>query len=464
MMETFVSTALPAEHFGIPYTYASAAFAPVYDERTSWHLPVTGSIPEELDGVFLRNGPNPPPVAFEGTYHWFVPDGMIHGVKLHGGRAVWYRNRWVRTEALGAKIAMPPAGGPDDVGLFPNASNTSVVAHAGRVLSLEEHGLPYQIDTELNTVGRYDFHGKLRAPMTAHPKIDPVSGEMFFTSFGPLPPYLQYHVVGADGVLRRSETIDVKGPSLMHDWAMTENHVLFFDLPVVFDSEYLTASGFPYRWDDDYGARVGVMPKEGANDDVRWFEIDPCFFVHSANAYEDAGSIVLEAPRYPTFMEVGKPDILAQGVGSALCRWTFDLTTGRVNESVLDDRAVEFPRINEQRMGRQHGFSYAIGGQLTEKPVVFDSIVKHDSRTGGSSVHRMDHGRVPSEAIFVPAQDAKSEDEGWLLSFVYEPRRDASDLVIVDASRFTAAPQAVIELPTRVPFGFHGTWVPADPR
>lgn len=459
-------TDAPAQEFGVPFTYANGVFAPVYEERTAWHLAVTGSIPDELDGVFLRNGPNPPPVPFEGTYHWFVPDGMIHGVKLSGGRPIWYRNRWVRTDALAAKLGTSAATGPDDVALIPNTSNTSVVAHAGRLLSLAEYGLPYEMDTELNTVGRYDFHGRLRAPMTAHPKIDPVTGEMFLISFGPVPPYLSYHVVGADGQLRRSEVIDVKGPSLMHDWAMTEHHVLFFDLPVVFDSEHLIESGFPYRWNEDYGARIGVMPKEGTSADVVWFDIEPCYFVHSANAYETNSyetneSIILEAPRYPTFMAAAKPDILAQGVRSRLHRWTFDLAAGHVSEDTLDDRSVEFPRINERHTGRRHNLSYAIGGEVTEAAVAFGSIVKHDNRTGRSAVFEMEYGRVPSEAIFVPAANAVNEDDGWLLSFVYEPRRDASDLVIVDASRL--AVQAVIELPARVPFGFHGTWVDADP-
>jgi carotenoid cleavage dioxygenase-like enzyme len=453
-----IPTVSSAEHFGIPRTYANGAFAPVYEERTSWHLPVRGSVPDELDGVFLRNGPNPPPVPFDGAYHWFVPDGMIHGVKLHAGRAVWYRNRWVRTDALAAKLGTPVADGADDVALVPNTSNTAVIAHAGRVLSLAEYGLPYEIDTELNTVGRYDFHGRLRAPMTAHPKIDPISGEMFLISFGPFPPYLQYHVIGRDGRLQRSETIDVAGPSLMHDWAMTENHVLFFDLPVVFDAEYLVESGFPYRWDAEHGARVGIMPKSGVSADVRWCEIDPCYFVHSTNAYEHDGAITLEAPRYPTFMEPGKPDILAQGVRSQLHRWTFNLTTGRVSEAVLDERAVEFPRINERYTGRHHTVSYAIGGEITEDAVRFESIVKHDNRTGDSRELAFDGG-VPSEAIFVSAHSATSEDDGWLMSFVYDPRRDASDLVIVDASRL--AVQATIELPARVPFGFHGTWIPA---
>jgi carotenoid cleavage dioxygenase-like enzyme len=455
-----IPTVNSAEHFGIPHPYANGVFAPVFDERTSWHLPVAGSIPDDLDGVFVRNGPNPPPVAFEGTYHWFTPDGMLHGVKLHAGRAVWYRNRWVRTEALAAKLGTSATPGPDDVALVPNTSNTAVIAHAGRVLSLAEYGLPYEIDTELNTVGRYDFHGQLRAPMTAHPKIDPVSGEMFLISFGPFPPYLQYHVIESDGRLRRSEVIDVKGPSLMHDWAMTENHVLFFDLPVLFDTEYLVESGFPYRWNAQHGARVGIMPKNGASADVRWFEIDPCYFVHSTNAYECGGSIVLEAPRYPTFMEAGKPDILAQGVRSELHRWTFDVTTGRVSEDVLDARTVEFPRINERYTGRNHAISYAIGGDVTEDAVSFKSIVKHDNQTGRSRELTF-NGRVPSEAIFVPADGGTNEDDGWLMSFVYDPARDASDLVIVDASRL--AVQATIELPARVPFGFHGTWVATDP-
>jgi carotenoid cleavage dioxygenase-like enzyme len=456
------TTQAPAERFGIPHTYANGVFAPVYDELTSWYLPVAGAVPTDLDGVFLRNGPNPPPVAYEGTYHWFVPDGMVHGVKLRGGRAVWYRNRWVRTEALADKTQMPAAGGPADVNIFPNTSNTSVVAHAGRVLSLAEQGLPYEIDTKLNTLGRYDFEGRLRAPVTAHPKIDPVTGEMFLISFAPVPPYLQYHVIAADGTLQRTEIIDVKGPTLKHDWAMTERHVLFFDLPVVFDPEFLTQSGFPYRWSDEYGARVGVMPKDGGNAEVRWFEIDPCFFIHSVNAFERGGTIELEAPRYPHFMTVGKPDILAQGVRSQLCRWTFDLMSGHVSEQMLDDRLVEFPRINERLTGRRHAISYTIGGDLAEGPVAFGSIVKHDSRTGVSSVYSPGEGRVPSEAIFVPARDATGEDDGWLLSFVYEPRRDASDLVIVDAAELTT--QAVIELPARVPFGFHGTWIQGDRR
>jgi carotenoid cleavage dioxygenase-like enzyme len=452
----------PGEKFGIPHTYANGVFAPVFDEVTSWYLPVTGAVPAELDGVFLRNGPNPPAVAYEGTYHWFVPDGMVHGVKLAGGQAVWYRNRWVRTEALAEKTPMAAAGGPADVNIFPNTSNTSVVAHAGRVLSLAEQGLPYEIDTELNTLGRYDFAGRLRAPVTAHPKIDPVTGEMFLISFQPVPPYLHYHVIAADGTPQRTEIIDVKGPTLKHDWAMTERHVLFFDLPVVFDPDYLTESGFPYRWSDDYGARVGVMPKDGGNAEVRWFEIDPCFFIHSVNAFERGATIELEAPRYPRFMTVGKPDILAQGVRSQLCRFTFDLMSGQVSEEMLDDRLVEFPRINERLTGRRHAISYTIGGDLTEGPVAFGSIVKHDSRTGMSSVYSPGEGRVPSEAIFVPARNASGEDDGWLLSFVYEPRRDASDLVIVDAAELTT--QAVIELPARVPFGFHGTWIEGDRR
>jgi carotenoid cleavage dioxygenase-like enzyme len=450
-----------AERFGIPSTYARGVFAPVYDEHTAWYLPVRGSIPTELDGVFVRNGPNPPPVAYGGVYHWFAPDGMLHGVKMQAGQAVWYRNRWVRTDALAEKIDSRPAGGPDDVALIPNTSNTSVVAHAGRMFSLAEYGLPYEIDAELNTLGRFDFRGKLRAPMTAHPKIDPVSGEMFVISFGPVPPYLQYHVIGADGGLRRSEVIDVAGPSLMHDWAMTENHVLFFDLPVVFDADHFTESGFPYRWDETYGARVGVMPKEGSSRDVCWFDIDPCYFIHSANAYEHGSSIVLEAPRYQRFMLPGKPDILAQGEPSELYRWTFDLSRRQVHETALDEHPVEFPRINENYLGRPHDISYAISGEVSDDTVTFESIVKHDSRTGVSTQRRLDRGRVPSEAVFVAGSEATGEDDGWLLSFAYEPGRDISELVILDASDLSE--QAAIELPARVPFGFHGTWVQANP-
>jgi carotenoid cleavage dioxygenase-like enzyme len=445
---------------GLPPEYTDGALAPVSDEYSAWDLPVTGSIPPALNGLYLRNGPNPPPVSYEGPYHWFLPDGMLHGVRIRGGKALWYRNRWIRTEALAAKLDTRPAPGPKDVALLPNTSNTSVIEHAGRILTLVEWGLPYEVDCELDTIGRYDFDGKLSAPMTAHPKLDPRTGEMYLISFGPFPPYLRYFVVDAAGRLVRSEVIDVKGPSLMHDWAMTERHVLFMDLPVVFDAAYGATAGFPYRWDDTYGARIGVMPKTGTSRDVRWFEVDPCFVVHSLNAYEQGTEIVLEAARYSDQVrEKWSPDILRIGVGATLHRWRLDLATGVTREEAVDDRTFEFPKINPGLLGVHSDVGYGVvtyqGGHTG-----FGGLLKWDLTTSACQTHPVAAGYAASEGCFIADPDARAEDDGWLLSYVYDPGRDASDLVIIDASSFAGPPQAVIRLPQRVPLGFHGCWIP----
>ncbi|WP_067467482.1 carotenoid oxygenase family protein [Nocardia amamiensis] len=445
---------------GIPHEYTEGALAPVSTEYTAWDLPVTGSIPPELDGLYLRNGPNPPPVPYDGPYHWFLPDGMLHGVRIRDGKALWYRNRWIRTEALAGKLDTRPAQGPADIALVPNTSNTNVIEHAGRILTLAEWGLPYEVDRELNTLGRHDFGGALAAPMTAHPKIDPRTGEMYLISFGPVAPYLRYFVVDATGALVRSEIIDVEGPSLMHDWAMTENHVLFLDLPIVFDADYGAVAGFPYRWDDDYGARVGIMPKAGTSADGRWFEIDPCMIIHTLNAYELGTEVVLEAARYSNAVrDRWRPDVLAIDVGATLHRWRFDLHARTVREEAVDGRTFEFPKINPGLVGAPSAVGYGVETSHGER-AGFGGLLKWDLGTGACLRHDVGDGRVAAEGTFVPHPQARAEDEGWLLSYVYDPARDASDLVIVDASDFSGAPRAVIGLPQRVPLGFHGCWIP----
>ncbi|MEV6258570.1 carotenoid oxygenase family protein [Nocardia sp. NPDC051911] len=445
---------------GIPAAYLEGELAPVSTEYTAWDLPVVGSIPPELDGLYLRNGPNPPPVPYAGPYHWFMPDGMLHGVRIRDGKALWYRNRWIRTATLADKLDTRPAPGPADIALIPNTSNTNVITHAGRVLTLAEWGLPHEVDCDLNTIGRYDFGGALAAPMTAHPKIDPRTGELFLISFGPVEPYLQYFVADAAGALVRHEVIDVKGPSLMHDWAMTENHVLFLDLPIVFDAAYGAEAGFPYRWDDNYGARIGVMPKTGTSADVRWFDVEPCMIVHTLNAYENGGEIVLEAARYcDAVRDRWSPDVLAIDVGATLHRWHLDTITGRVREEALDDRSFEFPQLNPAKLGIANHVGYGVETSQGQRSS-FGGLLKWDLTTGTCQHHDVGAGRVAAEATFVPHLNARAEDEGWLLSYIYDAARDASDLVIVDATDFTAAPQAVIRLPHRVPLGFHGTWVP----
>ncbi|MGE0217365.1 carotenoid oxygenase family protein [Mycolicibacterium sp.] len=432
--------------FGTGEFFQIGNYAPVADELTAFDLPVHGAIPADLTGWYLRNGPNPR----QASGHWFTGDGMIHGLRIENGRAAWYRNRWVRTESFVDPFPLYNADGTRN--LRASVANTHVVNHAGKTLALVESSLPYEITTELETVGAYDFGGALTNSMTAHPKICPTTGEMHFFGYGSIfAPHVTYHRADADGQLVINRPLEVKALTMMHDFALTANHVVFMDLPIVFNLDVaLSGSGdMPYRWDDDYGARLGLLRRDDPYGQVRWFEIDPCYVFHVANAYEDGDTVVLQAVRYPElWRHHGGFD--ADGT---MWTWTVDLRRGTVTERQLDDHIVEFPRIDDRLATLPARYAVSVGDS---------SLVRHDLRSGAAVEHRFgtatDPGK-PGEAVFVAAAGAPDESSGWYLAYVYDPARNGSDLVIIDASDFTGPPVARIEMPQRVPFGFHGNWI-----
>jgi carotenoid cleavage dioxygenase-like enzyme len=422
-------------------------YAPVADELTEFDLPVEGAIPAEIEGWYLRNGPNPR----EGTGHWFTGDGMIHGVRIENGRAAWYRNRWVRTDSFEESFPLYNADGSRN--LRASVANTHVVNHAGKTLALVESSLPYEISNELETIGAYDFGGKLVDSMTAHPKICPTTGEMHFFGYGSIfEPYVTYHRVDAAGELIINRPIDVKANTMMHDFAMTAQHVIFMDLPIVFNMDIAISSptDMPYRWDDKYGARLGVLRRDDPFGEVRWFEIEPCYVFHVANAYDSGNSIELQAVRYPELWRKGG-SFDQDGV---LWSWTIDLTAGTVTERQLDDRRIEFPRIDDRLAGLQARYSVSAADA---------SLVRYDLTSGAAVEHRFGTAGspgVPGEAVFVPSTAGPADElAGWYLGYVYDPARDGSDLVILDANDFAGEPVARIRMPQRVPFGFHGNWI-----
>jgi carotenoid cleavage dioxygenase-like enzyme len=435
--------------------FRTGNYAPVHDELTEFDLPVEGSIPAELNGWYLRNGPN----SRAGEGHWCVGDGMVHGVRLENGRAAWYRNRWVRTESFERPVPLYNDDGSRN--LHSSIANTHVVRHAGKTLALMEFSLPYEISNDLETLGVYDFGGTLTDSMTAHPKICPRTGEMhFFGSGNIFQPHVSYHRADADGRLVVSRPIDVPAPTLMHDFALTSQYVVFLDLPLVFDLGVALARPYerdlPYRWDDRYQARLGVLRRDDPYGQLRWFDIDPCFVFHVVNAYDTASpgrnTIVLEVLRYGEMWR----DSSDFGGDAALWRWTLNLDTGVVEERQLDDRGVEFPRVDDRRAGTAARYSVAVGSSaLVRYDLQGDTAVEHRFGRGG-------HGSpgAPAEAVFAPAAGQPDELSGWYLTYVYDPQTDSSDLVIIDASDFTAEPVARIRMPRRVPHGFHGNWIP----
>lgn len=435
--------------------YLEDNYAPVADEITATELSVTGSLPEALSGRYLRNGPNPLSAPEPSTYHWFTGDGMVHGIRLRDGRAEWYRNRWVRSAEVAQGLGEPVRPGPVH-GDMDFAPNTNVIGHAGRTFAIVEAGArPYELTYELDTVGPSDFGGTLPGGYTAHPKRDPATGELhamsYYWGWGNL---VQYTVVDTAGLVRKAIDIEVGGPVSVHDMSLTERFAVIYDLPVVFDLDAaMSGAGFPYRWDPDYRARVGLLEREGGAEDVRWFDVEPCYVFHPMNAYDDGDRVVLDVVRHGKMFDAHRlgPD---EGPPT-LERWSVDLTGGKVVEERLDDRGQEFPRVDERVVGRRHRYGYA-GAFLVNET----ALVKHDLERRTSEVRLLDAAGGASEAVFVPSGPEAAEDDGWVLSLVHNPDRDAGDLLVLNAGDFTGEPQAIVHLPQRVPFGFHGNWVP----
>ena len=471
--------------------YLTENFRPVNSEYTVTDLPVSGHIPEALDGRYVRNGPNPIS-ADPGTYHWFLGDGMLHGVRLRDGRAEWYRNRWVRSADVADALGEPRQPGPVHAGLD-YAANTSVIQHAGRTLALVEAGpRPYELTEDLETVGPFDFFGTLKGGFTAHPKRDPDTGELHAIAY-----YwgdagtVRYLVVGLDGRIRRSTEIDVGGSPLIHDFALTAEHVIVFDLPVTFDASAVSEVAprwlrrpverslaavvgrhrvpdflgavvarkgkalFPYRWDPSRLPRVGVISRLSPSRDPQWLPVSPCFVFHVLNAYDDGDDVVVDLVRHPKAFDVNR-----RGPNEgppALERWALDLRRGAVTEERLDDRGQEFPRADERMTGRPHRYGYAVEHRSLEgslRPT--NTLIKHDLLARNAQ-YREFPDSVLDEFVFVPRSDDGDEDDGVLMGYVYNQELATSDLALLDAQ--TLETVATVHLPIRVPHGFHGNWL-----
>ena len=438
--------------------YLEGNFAPVDSELDSSALAVTGDIPPQLNGQLLRIGPNPiaPDPA---SHHWFLGNGMVHGVQLRDGNAQWYRCRYVRDDQLVAALGWDSVPGPaNELQLGDGVANTNIICHAGQRLAIVEGGnLPVALDENLETVGRSSFNGSLPGGFSAHPHLDPATGELHTAVYSPLWDYVQYVVVSAQGQVTRSENIAVPGQPMVHDCMITENYFIVLDMPVVLDMEAAMAGeSLPYRWNDDYGARVGLLPRAGSAADITWHEVDPCYVFHPMNGYEDEqGAVVLDVVRHPRMFATDKrgPN---EGIAT-LDRWLIDPQKGRVSETRLDEHGQEFPRIAEHLIGRPHRYGYCV---QVEEGFSIGGLIKHDLQEGRREVYSEGPACSFMEAVFVPREGGSAEDDGWLMSYVYDAEKDGTEVVILEAADITAGPVARIQLPRRVPFGFHGNWVP----
>ena len=442
-----------------PNPYLAGVHTPLKEENTITDLKVTGTIPPALNGVYLRNGPNPLKMPNPATHHWFVGDAMLHGLRIQDGKALWYRNRWIRSTPVSEALHEAPVPGPRGRG----SPNTNVVGHAGKILAIvEAGGYPAEVTEELETRKFSDFEGTFGKAFSAHPHLDPETGEMHAICYAGGDPTTVWHtVLDKDGKVRRNEPIEVQdGPSI-HDCMITKSYVIVMDLPVTFSMAALVAGeSFPYRWNPKHAARIGLLPREGKGSDIIWCDIEPCYIFHPANAYETAdGKVIMDAAVHADMFADG-----AMGPDSQKTpfeRLTIDPVAKKVTRKVIDATSQEFPRPDERRMGKPYRYAYTMALPEDRDPAFMgDSrLFKHDLEAGTRETHDFGEGKMPGEFVFVPASATSAEDEGWLVGFVIDAEKKTTDFVILDARNFTGAPQATITIPVQIPPGFHGNFI-----
>lgn len=420
-------------------------------------LEVRGAIPPVLDGMVLRNGPDAAPTGAPGeAATWWGGDGMVHQVELDRATASAYRARRVRTRRLSRGTGSEPVPGPVEPAEGP--ANAAVVWHAGRLLATDGVGFPYRLTTALDTVCVEDLDSALTSPLCARPRTDPATGALSAYGSDPYgPPFLRYHELDSAGELVHSTDVAVDGPSWQPDFAVTASRVVLFDTPARADPSAGgpapggPAPGLPYRWDPHSALGAAVLPRGAQGSTARWAQTAACLPVAVANAFDDDGAVVLDA-----VVADGLPDVPAECWGGRLERWRLDPGSGTLTRTALDDRAVALATADPAVSGRRHRYVYAL--EASPDPGV---LVRFDTERDESVRFDPGPGRMCGEPLFVRDPDGRSDDEGWLLTFVYDAGEDASELVVLDASRM-ARPDAAVRLPARVPAGRHGTWVPAE--
>ena len=422
--------------------YLEGNYATVADQLFTETLKVKGDIPSDLNGLLVRNGPNPLKAPNPKRHHWFVGDGMLHGVRISEGRPAWYRNQTVRANK--------------------SSPNTHVIGHAGNIYALvEAGGDPVMIDAELNSLSRAPFDATLKRGFSAHTKFEAATGSLHAICYDFKRGYrASYLEIAADNTVKQHHELDLPGQPMIHDCAITDQYVIVFDLPVTFSLSRMLRRYFPFAWNSKHQARIGLLNRHQPDEAIRWFEIAPCYIFHPQNAFEDdQGRVTLEGMRYERIFDRVKIGPFGESL-PYLTRWTLDPASGDTAEQQVDDHPAEFPRVHPAMEGKPTQYGYALGLARDPSATNFNQIIKYHRDNDRAERHNLSASQMAGEPIFVPAAGAASEDDGYLLSFVFDQSTNASSIMILDAQNVAAAPIAEIELPQRVPFGFHGSWIP----
>jgi len=438
---------------------------PVYKELTGDLELLFGTIPYDINGQFIRNGPNPWLDMFGKPYHEFEADGMLHMVEFNSGH-VNYSNKWVNTTRLQIQ---QKKGRPlsrmetfDKNMMYQGSANTALVHHAGQLLALQEVDRPYIIsESNLKTMGQLTFQGKLKHPMTAHPKVCPLTGDLVFFGYELLKPCINYAVADSNSTLVESFEIPTQNgkPVMMHDMAITRRYSILPEFPLYFEQDRASKGAMPYVHDTSLPTRFAILPRHAQDvTEIKWFTAKTGMCFHMANAWEEGDVVKLVGCQSKYFsFDYGS------SAQAWLYEWSFNLQTGEVTERVLDNTSVEFPVIHPCKTGIANRFVFC--ACFTGGAPPFHSIegcIKYDLVSGKSYRHDFIQGRFGGECVFIPREGGSEEDDGYLMTYTFDPSSNTTELYIIDASTMQADPVAILRTPQRVPFGFHGIWVPCS--
>ena len=462
------------------HPYLSGAWTPCHEEVDVDELEViAGEIPRDIDGVYLRNTENQVHQPL-GRHHPFDGDAMIHQVSISGGKAS-YRNRYVRTHCFEAEqIAggslwgglMDPAGTSKRPGFgahggLKDTGSTDIIVHAGiAYATFYQCGEAWMVDPEtLENLGKAPW-GPLDG-VSAHPKVDEETGELMFFNYSKHAPFMHYGVVDRAGKLAHYIPVALPGPRLPHDMAITKNWSILNDMPLFWDEKLLGRDIHAARLHEGLPTRFALIPRHGQPEDIRWFEAEPTFVLHWTNAWEEDGEIVLEGyhqtnPMPEPLEEFGQYAHMMAYVdehsfGCRLHRWRFDLVTGETREERLSDRIVEFGTINPDYAMKPSRYVWS----TTTKPgwFLFNGYVRHDTQTGEEQVYTLPDGVYASESPIIPKKGATQEDAAYLVTFLIDENRNASECAILDAGDIAKGPVCRLALPHKICSGTHATWV-----
>lgn len=478
LVGTIRSTIQPNDH-----PYMKGAWRPTFNEWNAifanGDAEVIGTIPDDIDGVYVRTGENQihEPI---GRYHPFDGDGFIHAISFKNGRAS-YRSRFVRTKGFQAEQeagrslwaglmepphkSLRPGWGAQE--WLKDSSSTDVVVHAGKILSsFYQCGEGYRLDPftleQDGTEGWVPLDG-----ISAHNKVDEATGELLFFNYSKHAPYMHYGVVGPDNKLKHYVPIPLNGPRLPHDMAFTRNYSILNDMPLYWNPELLERNLHAVQFYPEQKTRFAIIPRYGQPEDIRWFEADPTYTLHWLNAWEEGDEVILDGyfqeepmpksyPNAPAGLERMMAYLDQELLKPKLHRWRFNLKTGETREERLDERILEFGTFNQKYAGRKYRYAYS----AVPEPgwFLFKGLIKHDLETGTSEELGFGPGRFGSETPFAPRINAKDEDDGYLVSYIADINTDRSECVLIDAKNFAAGPVCRIILPERICSGTHSTW------